>query len=87
MTAAKHAHEMAALLDLALADLELTTDLELRVEALEDGIDLEANAAQVKTAMRDTAARTLRERMTTAKTDMQSAATKRAGPSDPESIE
>lgn len=79
MTAAKHAHEMAALRDLALVDLESTTDQELRAEALEDGIDLEANAVQVKTAMRDTAARTLRERMTTAKTAMQSAATKKAG--------
>jgi hypothetical protein len=79
MTAAKHAQDIAALRDLALADLESTTDQELRTEALEEGLDLEANAIQIKSAMRDAAARALRQRMATAKTAMQSAATKNAG--------
>lgn len=79
MTAAKHLQEIAALRDLALADLESTTDQELRTEALEEGLDLKANAIQIKAAMRDTAARALRQRMATAKTAMQSASTKRAG--------
>ena len=78
MTASKHAREIAALRDLALADLESTTDQELRTEALEDGVDLDANASLIKAAMRDTAARALRERMATAKTAMQRAATEKA---------
>ena len=70
MSTSKISTEMAALRAAALDDLVATTDAELHQEALEDGEDLDAIAAQVKVAMRETAAGVLRQRMLQAKTRM-----------------
>jgi len=59
--------ELAALRDAALEDLMATSDAELRQEAVEDGEDLDAVALQIKTAMRETAAATLRQYLVRAK--------------------
>ncbi len=59
--------ELAALRDAALEDLIATSDAELRQEAVEDGEDLDAVALQIKTAMRETAAATLRQHLAQAK--------------------
>lgn len=59
--------EMAALRDAALEDLMATSDSQLRQEAMEDGEDIDAIANCVKAAMRETAASTLRQRLSQAK--------------------
>ncbi|WP_343725621.1 hypothetical protein [Herbaspirillum huttiense] len=59
--------EMAALRDAAIDDLLAMTDAELKVEALQDGEDIQAEALQARLAMRDVAAAFLRGRMTIAK--------------------
>lgn len=67
MNTSKARAEIAALREAALEDLMATTDAELRHEAVEDGEELGAVAAQIRAAMRDTAAATLRLRLTRAK--------------------
>jgi hypothetical protein len=59
--------ELAALRDAALEDLMATSDAELRQEAVEGGDDLDAIALQIKSAMRETAAATLRQNLVLAK--------------------
>lgn len=77
MSTSKIIAEIAALRAAALDDLMATTDAELHQEALEDGEDLDGIAAQVKVAMRETAAGVLRQRMSQTKTRMPSAAAAR----------
>ena len=67
MTSPNVIAEMAALRDAALEDLMATTDAQLRQEAMEDGEDIDAIATCVKAAMRETAASTLRQRLSQAK--------------------
>lgn len=67
MTSPNVIAEMAALRDAALEDLMATTDAQLRQEAMEDGEDIDAIATCVKATMRETAASTLRQRLSQAK--------------------
>ena len=67
MTSPNVIAEMAALRDAALEDLMATSDAQLRQEAMEDGEDINAIAICVKAAMRETAASTLRQRLSQAK--------------------
>ena len=60
MTAPNHRAELAALRVVALEDILNTSDAELRKEAVEDGEDVTAIAAGLKSAMRDAAASALR---------------------------
>ena len=70
MNPSKTSSEIAALREAALEDLMATTDAQLQQEALDDGDDLDAIAAQAGAAMRETAAAFLRQRMTQAKERM-----------------
>ena len=70
MTAPNHRAELAALRVVALEDILNTSDAELRKEAVEDGEDVTAIAAGLKSAMRDAAASALRQRMSQAKARM-----------------
>jgi hypothetical protein len=67
MTSPNVIAEMAALRDAALEDLMATSDAQLRQEAIEDGEDIDAIATCVKAVMRETAASTLRQRLSQAK--------------------
>ncbi len=67
MTSPNVIAEMAALRDAALEDLMATSDAQLRQEAMADGEDIDAIATCVKAAMRETAASTLRQRLSQAK--------------------
>lgn len=70
MTSTKIIAEITALQDAALEDLMAATDEQLRKEAIEDGEDLIAIAAQVKTSMNEASAEALRQRLTDAKKRM-----------------
>ncbi len=59
--------EMATLRDAALEDLMATSDAQLRQEAMEDGEDIDAIATCIKATLRETAASTLRRRLSQAK--------------------
>jgi len=87
MSTSKIIAEIAALRAAALDDLMATTDAELHQEALEDGEDLDSVAAQVKFAMRETAAGVLRQRMFQAKTRMRPSAAVRPVPAMRPSID
>jgi len=87
MSTSKIIAEIAALRAAALDDLMVTTDAELHQEALEDGEDLDSVAAQVKFAMRETAAGVLRQRMLQAKTRMRPSAAVRPVPAIRPSID
>ncbi len=87
MSTAKVIAEIAALRAAALDDLMATTDAELHQEAFEDGEDLDSIAAQVKFAMRETAAGALRQRMAQAKTRMRPSAAARLAPAIRPSID
>lgn len=67
MTSPNVVTEMAALRDVALEDLMATSDAQLRQEAMEDGEDIDAIATCIKATMRETAASTLRLRLSQAK--------------------
>lgn len=67
MTTSNHRAELAALRVIALEDILNTSDAELRKEAIEDGEDVAAIAATLKSAMRDAAAAALRQRLSQAK--------------------
>lgn len=79
MTEPNHRAELAALRIVVLEDILNTSDAELRKEAMEDGEDVAAIAADLKSAMRDAAAAALRERLTQAKARMAAAPIRRAG--------
>ncbi|MDZ7855952.1 hypothetical protein [Sphaerotilus sp.] len=70
MTTPNHRAELAALRVIALEDILNTSDAELRKEAVEDGEDVAAIAAGLKSAMRDAAAAALRQRLGQAKARM-----------------
>jgi hypothetical protein len=70
MTAPNHRAELAALRVIAMEDILNTSDAELRKEAVEDGEDVAAIAVNLKSAMRDTAAAALRQRLSEAKARM-----------------
>lgn len=70
MTRSKARKELAALRRIALDDLEETTDAQLRQEAAEDGEDIGAIAAQMRSEMREAAAAALRQRLLLAKERM-----------------
>lgn len=72
--------ELAALRDAALEDLMATSDAELRQEAIEGGDDLDAMALQIKSAMRETAAATLRQNLALAKERLPQIINSRAAP-------
>ncbi len=67
MTSPNAIAEMAALRHTALEELMATSDAQLRQEAMEDGEDIDAIATCVKATMRETAASTLRQRLSQAK--------------------
>ena len=73
MTGPNHRAELAALRVVALEDILNTSDAELRREAIEDGEDVAAITADLKSAMRDAAAAALRLRLTEAKARMAAA--------------
>ena len=70
MTTPNHRAELAALRVIALEDILNTPDAEFRKEAVEDGEDVAAIAADLKSAMRDAAAAALRQRLSQAKARM-----------------
>lgn len=70
MTVPNHRAELAALRVVALEDILNTSDAELRKEAVEDGEDVAAISADLKSAMRGAAAAALRQRMSQAKARM-----------------
>jgi len=70
MTTPNHRAELAALRVIVLEDILNTSDAELRKEAVEDGEDVAAIAADLKSAMRDAAAGALRQRLSQAKARM-----------------
>lgn len=70
MTTPNHRAELAALRVVALEDILNTSDAELRREAVEDGEDVSAIAANLRSTMRDAAAAALRQRLSEAKTRM-----------------
>lgn len=72
--------ELAALRDAALEDLMAASDAELRQEAIEGGDDLDAMALQIKSAMRETAAATLRQHLALAKARLPQKINSRAAP-------
>lgn len=59
--------ELEALQDAALSDLMSISDADLRREAAADGLDLAAAATQMRADMREAAAKTLRERLVSAR--------------------
>lgn len=70
MTVPNHRAELAALRVVVLEDILNTSDAELRKEAIEDGEDVAAIAANLKSGMRDAAAAALRQRLSQAKAGM-----------------
>ena len=70
MTEPNHRAELAALRVVALEDILNTSDAELRKEAVDDGEDVAAVAADLKAAMREAAAAALRQRLSEAKARM-----------------
>lgn len=70
MTVPNHRAELSALRVVLLEDVLNTSDAELRKEAIEDGEDVAAIAADLKSAMRDAAAAALRQRLSQAKARM-----------------
>lgn len=80
MTTPNHRAELAALRVIALEDILNTSDAELRQEAVEDGEDVVAIAANLKSAMRDAAAAALRQRLSQAKGHMTARAVRQPGP-------
>lgn len=70
MNQSKARKEIAALRDAALEDLAMTTDSQLRKEALESGENMGAIAAHVRSVMRDAAASVHRRRLTHARERM-----------------
>lgn len=70
MTVPNHRAELAALRVVTLEDILNTSDAELRKEAIEDGEDVAAIAANLKSGMRDAAAAALRQRLSQAKVRM-----------------
>lgn len=87
MTSPNVVAEMAALRDAALEDLMATCDAQLRQEAMEDGKDFDAIATCVKAAMRETAASTLRQRLSQAKAQSNSKLMVQKAPSTLPSLE
>jgi hypothetical protein len=81
MTSPNVIAEMAALRDAALEDLMETSDVQLRQEAIEDGEDIDAIATGVKAVMRETAASTLRQRLSQAKAQSNSKMMEQKAPS------
>lgn len=79
MTGPNHRAELAALRVVVLEDILNTSDAELRSEAIEDGEDVVAIAADLKSAMRDAAAAALRLRLSQGKARMAAAPVQRAG--------
>ncbi|MCK9366573.1 MAG: hypothetical protein M0P72_05415 [Metallibacterium scheffleri] len=79
MTTPNHRAELAALRVIAMEDILNTPDVELRKEAVEDGEDIAAIAADLKSAMRDVAAAALRRRLSQAKARMTVLPVQRAG--------
>lgn len=71
MNSSKTRTELAALRNAALDDLMVTTDEQLRQEAIDEGKDLDAVAALVGAAMQEAASATLRHRLALAKERMQ----------------
>lgn len=67
MTSPNIIAEMEALRDAALEDLLATSDAQLRQEAMDDGEDIDAITTCIKATMRETAASTLRQRLSQAK--------------------
>ena len=67
MNSNKTIKEIAALRDAAIENLMTMSDADLRVEAKEDGVNLESVAAGVRHTMREAAATALRRRMAVAK--------------------
>ncbi|WP_275271783.1 hypothetical protein [Limnobacter sp. P1] len=74
MKSSKERRELAALRIAAIDDLLAMTDEELRLEALADGVDLEAAASEVGAGMQKAAAAALRHRLALAKGRVQSKA-------------
>ena len=74
MKSSKERRELAALRIAAIDDLLAMTDEELRLEALADGVDLEAVASEVGVGMQKAAAAALRHRLALAKGRVQSKA-------------
>lgn len=72
MKSSKERRELATLRAAAIDDLLAVTDEELRHEALADGVDLDAVAAEVGAGMQEAAAAALRHRLALAKGRMQS---------------
>lgn len=70
MTVPNHRAELSALRVVTLEDILNTSDAELRKEAIEDGEDVAAIAANLKSGMRDAAAAALRQRLSQAKVRM-----------------
>jgi hypothetical protein len=70
MTKPKARTEIAALRQIALDDLAETTDAQLRQEAIEEGEDLGAVAAQVRSVMMNAAANVSRKRLAQARERM-----------------
>lgn len=67
MNQSKARKEIAALRDAALEDLAKTSDSQLRKEAVEDGDDVTAIAAHMRSVMRDAAASVHRQRLAQAR--------------------
>ena len=59
----KHANELAALRRLALEDVLLASEADLREQAEEEGLDLNELAEKIRSSMREAAASVLREQL------------------------
>ena len=80
MNQSKVRKEIAALRDAALEDLAKTTDSELRKEALECGDDVGRIAAHMRSVMRNAAASVNRQRLATAREQMEAGSQNRPSP-------
>jgi hypothetical protein len=87
MSPNKTIEEIIALRDAAIEDLLSLSDEELRIEAKQDGQDLEAIALETKRLMREGAAAALRLRMSTSRVKPALAAAPRRTPMIRPSVE
>lgn len=80
MNSLKKIAEMTALRDIAVEDLLATSDEDLRQEALEDGVDMDALAVRMDFVMQEAAATARRQRLALAKERMKPNLVSRVAP-------